>query len=114
MQLHLLGSALTAAARLVRAVTSSSLFEMGRPASAGWQRALRGRCARVAQATDEFHFFDVLVYGISVGLAGPLVRWLYLNYALLLFVYGMPNSWKDEKSESQVRGLPFRECLARK
>ena len=52
----MLAFTITKAARLVRLVTSSSMFEMGRPASAGWQRALRGRCARDAYVTDEFNF----------------------------------------------------------
>ena len=83
-----LGFALTAAARLVRAVTSNSRFEMGRPAAAGWQRAPRGRRARVAQATDEFGAFVSLVYGTLEGLAGPVARLLFLLYGLFVdFLY---------------------------
>ena len=115
VQLHLLGFALTAAARLVRAVTSSSLFEMGRPASAGWQRALRGRRARVAQATDEFGVFVSLVYGFFEGLAGPLARWLFLLHVLLsLFLCKAKLLERSKllergKLESQLCGPPSRE-----
>ena len=58
----MLAFAITAAARLVRAVTSSGLLEMGRPVPAGWQRAPRGRRARDAHVTDEFCPCVMLVY----------------------------------------------------
>ena len=68
----MLAFALTAAARLVRAVTSSSVFEMGRPAPAGWQRAVRGRRARDAHVRDEVYLCVMLVYGNLRALRG---RW---------------------------------------
>ena len=68
----MLAFARTAAARLVRAVTSISVFEMGRPAPAGWQRALRGRRVRDAHVTDEFNLCVLLVYGNLRALRG---RW---------------------------------------
>ena len=47
----MLAFAFTAAARLERAVTSSSLLEMGRPVPAGRQRALRDRWVRDAEVS---------------------------------------------------------------
>ena len=66
VQLHSLGFALTAEARSGRAVTPSIQFEMGRPASAGWQRALRGRRPgrSVKDELKELHF-DELVYDVE-------------------------------------------------
>ena len=68
----MLAFAFTAAARLERAVTSSSLLEMGRPVPAGWQRAPRRRRARDAHVTDEYDLFLLLVFGNSRALRG---RW---------------------------------------
>ena len=75
---------------------------MGCSASAGWQRALRGR--RPGRSVkDELQNTNELVY--DTDLAGPLVRWFDMRYHFLSVLYGEVKLLeREEKSESQVRG----------
>ena len=91
----------TAAARLVRAVTSSGLLGTGRPVPAGWQRALRDRWVRDAQVTDEHSPLVSLVYGIWRALRGRLARWLIDLGFLLSFLFCKAKLKKKAKMADQ-------------